>query len=64
MARPKKPEKLALSAPVRSWFRRAEAAALGRHARVKGKTISTFVRDTVLAAIAADTANDHRSVAR
>ncbi|MCC7251611.1 hypothetical protein [Hyphomicrobium sp.] len=56
MAPPKKPEKLALSAPVRTWLRRADAAALGRQARAHGKPVSVFVRDVVLAVLAREAA--------
>ncbi len=55
MARPKKPETLALSAPARFWLTKTEYQALGRRARIQGKTISAFARQAVLAAVTAGT---------
>jgi hypothetical protein len=54
MARPRKPESLALSAPARFWVTKAEYRALGRYARLQGKTISALMRDVLLATMTAD----------
>ncbi|CAN0421250.1 unnamed protein product [Phaeothamnion confervicola] len=54
MARPKGPEKGVRAAAARTCLTRAEYAALGRFARVKGTTISSLLRDVLLATMAAD----------
>jgi hypothetical protein len=54
MARTKGPQKNVRAATARACLTKAEYASLGRHARVKGTTVSNFMRQAVLAAIAAD----------
>ena len=49
MARPKTPEKYHLAATARTCLKKTEYAALGRHARLKNRTISALVRDLILA---------------
>lgn len=49
MARTKTPEKFHLSATARTCLKKNEYSALGRHARVKGKTVSALMRDLILA---------------
>ena len=53
MARPKTPERFHLSATARTCLKKGEYAALGRHARLKNKTISALMRELILAEIAA-----------
>lgn len=52
MARPKSPDKQVLSTTARTCLRKAEYAALGRHARLKQKTVSALMRDLILAELA------------
>lgn len=56
MARPKTPEKYHLAATARTCLKKTEYAALGRHARLKNRTISALVRELILADIAAASA--------
>jgi hypothetical protein len=52
MGRPKTPAKFHLSATARTCLKKVEYAALGRHARLKNRTISALVRELILAEIA------------
>jgi hypothetical protein len=52
MARPKTPKEFHFSATARTCLKKAEYAALGRHARLKNKTISALMRELILAEIA------------
>jgi hypothetical protein len=52
MARPKTPERFHLSATARTCLKKGEYVALGRHARIKNKTVSALMRELILAEIA------------
>jgi len=60
MARTKTPEKLHLSATARICLRKTEYAALGRHARIRNKTVSALLRELVLAELANANAPERR----
>lgn len=64
MARLKGPDRNRRAASARACLTKTEYAALGRHARLQGKTISTFVRDVVLDALSAEPTHELRSAAR
>ncbi len=52
MARPKLPERFHLPATARTCLKKAEYAALGRHARLKNRSISSLLRELILAELA------------
>lgn len=61
MGRPPLPAKQRRCAGARICFTKSEHAQIGRVARIREQTVSTFVRKAALAALAADAGQEARS---